>query len=198
MMKAIYKKIWDLAKPYYKKGRPMDIDHIEWMMDAALNVCKAENVDDAILLPLVILHDVGYSEVPKNNPYNLDIRKAHMVAGAEIAKQILEKINYPDDKSKQIVFFVSVHDNWAFKDYDIYKKHKILSIFSDLDFMWMATPKGFPGLMKIRSIIPKQMIEYIETDDKIRKIPFATKTTKELYKKYISQRKKELTLSQAS
>lgn len=31
-MKKIYSKIWMLAKQYYQKGRPMDIDHINWMM----------------------------------------------------------------------------------------------------------------------------------------------------------------------
>jgi hypothetical protein len=34
-MNKIYNQIWQLAKPYYKKGRTMDIDHIEWIMKEA-------------------------------------------------------------------------------------------------------------------------------------------------------------------
>ena len=115
-MNQIYEDIWKLAKSYYEKGRPMDIDHIEWMMKDAFLVCQKENLDDSLLLPLVILHDVGYAEVPKDNPFKLNLRKAHMEAGAKIARHILEKLNYPKDKIKKIEYYVSVHDNWALGD----------------------------------------------------------------------------------
>ena len=120
MMKKIYSKIWELAKPFYKKGRPMDIDHIEWMMKESILVCKKENIDDSLLLSLVILHDTGYFKAPKENPFKLNLRKIHMKAGAEIAREILQKVKYPDDKIEKIVYFVSVHDNWAFGDDDLY------------------------------------------------------------------------------
>ena len=191
-MKKIYQQIWKLAKPYYKKGRPMDIDHIEWMMKDALFVCEKENIDDSLLLPLVILHDVGYAEVPKDNPYNLDLRKAHMKAGKKIAKEILEKVNYPKEKIKKICYYVSVHDNWALGDYEIYQKDIILGIFTDLDFTWMVTNKGFPALMKILNKNKKEMVKYIENSEKLTDRPFSTKTTKELYQKYLNQRKKAL------
>jgi len=190
-MKEIYKKIWELAKPYYEKGRPMDIDHIEWIMKEALIVSEKENIDDEILIPLAILHDVGYAEVPKDNPFNLDIRKAHMKAGAKIAKKILDKVKYPKDKTEKIVYYVSVHDNWAFGD-DEYKRDKTLGAFKDLDFIWMTTPKGFPALMKILGKNKKEMIEYIESRPEEEGLALTTKTTKELFEKYLSDRKKEL------
>ncbi|MBT4805042.1 hypothetical protein HON71_02625 [Candidatus Woesearchaeota archaeon] len=191
-MKPIYQQIWKLAKPYYKKGRPMDIDHIEWMMKDALLVCKKENLDDTLLLPLVILHDVGYAEVPKDNPYNLDLRKAHMKAGKKIAKEILEKVNYPKDKIKTISYYVSVHDNWALGNNKIYQKDVILGTFTDLDFIWMTTKKGFPAISKILKKNKKEMVQYIENNEKLVERPFATKTVKELFQKYLQQRKKAL------
>ena len=191
-MKPTYQQIWKLAKPYYKKGRPMDIDHIEWMMKDALLVCKKENLDDTLLLPLVILHDVGYAEVPKDNPYNLDLRKAHMKAGKKIAKEILEKVNYPKDKIKTISYYVSVHDNWALGNNKIYQKDVILGTFTDLDFIWMTTKKGFPAISKILKKNKKEMVQYIENNEKLVERPFATKTVKELFQKYIQQRKKAL------
>ena len=61
-MEEIYPKIWELAKSYYLKGRPMDIDHVEWMMEQAKVLCQKEDIDKTLLMPLVILHDVGYGE----------------------------------------------------------------------------------------------------------------------------------------
>ena len=192
-MKPIYQQIWKLAKPYYQKGRPMDIDHIEWMMKDALLVCEKEKLDDSLLLPLVILHDVGYAEVPKDNPFNLDLRKAHMKAGKKIAKEILEKVNYPKEKIKKISYYVSVHDNWALGDLKIYED-PILNIFKDLDFIWIATEKGFPAVMKILGKNKKEMWDYVmaEPIPVYGKKPFANRTTELLYKNYLKARKKAL------
>ena len=105
-MEDIYKKIWELAKPYYEKGRPMDIDHIEWMMIEADKMCEAEGIDKTIFIPLVILHDVGYSQVenPKDNPFQLDMRRAHMKAGEELSEKILKMLNYDPEKIKKISY----------------------------------------------------------------------------------------------
>lgn len=191
-VEQIYQKIWELAKPYYEKGRPMDIDHIEWMMHAAVFVCEREGLDESLLLPLVILHDVGYAEVPKDNPFKLDMRKAHMAAGARIAHGILKEVDYPEGKISKIIHYVSVHDDWAFGEDQIYKSDTVLGSFNDLDFMWMATPKGFPHLLKILDKTPKEMIDYLENDEKLTRRPFSTKTTKDLFDGYMKDRKKEL------
>lgn len=191
-MKQIYEEIWKLAEPYYEEGRPMDIDHIGWMMQDAFLVCQKENLDDSLLLPLVILHDAGYAEVPKDNPFKLDLRKAHMEAGAKIARHILEKINYPKEKIEKIEHYVFVHDNWALGDNSVYENDLILAVFTDLDYIWMATPKGFPALMKILDKNKQEMLEYLETNDKPKLRPFSTKTTKNLYQNYLEDRRKEV------
>ena len=193
-MEDIYKKIWELAKPYYLKGRPADVDHIEWMMDVAEQVCEKEGIDKTIFLPLVILHDAGYSQVenPKDNSYKIDMRKAHMKAGEELSKEILKSVNYNSEKIEKISYYVSVHDNWALGDDKIYLKDHLLGIFHDLDFMWMATPKGFPFLMKMLQKNPKEMLDYIINNDNLTKRPFSSKTTKELFWKYINDRRKEI------
>lgn len=190
-MKKKYLQIWSLAKEYYKKGRPMDIDHIKWMMKDALLVCKKEGIDESILLPVVILHDVGYAEVPKDNPFKIDLRKAHMKTGAKIAKKILAKLKYPSNKTHKIAQLIAIHDNWAFGQNEIYIKDKTLGTFSDLDYIWMATKKGFPALMKILNKNPAKMLAYLENNEKPIEIPFSTKTTKILYEKYLKERRKE-------
>ena len=169
----------------------MDIDHIEWMMRDALLVCKKEMLDESLLLPLVILHDVGYAAVPKDNPFKLNMRELHMKAGARIAKKILLKLNYPLNKIVKIVRDVSVHDNWAFGKNALYKKDLLLGTFNDLDYIWTATPKGFAAVRKILCKSRKEMVAWLENNEKPRMRPFATKTTKKLYMNYLRARKRE-------
>lgn len=192
-MKDIYNRLWELARPYYEKGRPMDIDHIEWMMQDAFYTCEKESIDDTLILPLVILHDVGYANIEKGNPFQLDLRKAHMEEGAKIAREILDKIGYPEDKAEKISYYVSVHDNWALGDHEIYKD-PILGIFNDFEFMWMATPKGFPALMKILDKSPQEMIEWLRINEKHKNRPFTTRTTRKLYESYLHDREAEQVL----
>jgi hypothetical protein len=192
-MKEIYKRIWELAKPYYEKGRPMDVPHIEWFMEKASIACEKEGVDDTLLLPLAILHDTGYSEVQdKDGCYDLDIRRAHMKAGAEIARRILKRIGYNSEKIEKIVYYVSVHDNWALGDDDVFKNNKVMGVFNDLDYMWMATPKGFPALLKILHKTPAELIDILDKNEKPVKRPFATEYTQKLYEDYMADRKREL------
>ncbi|MDD5567031.1 MAG: hypothetical protein PHH01_02440 [Patescibacteria group bacterium] len=184
----IYKKIWEMAKPYYEKGRPMDIEHVDWLIKEAMIVCEKEDIDISLLMPLVILHDVGYAKVPQENPFKLNIRQLHMDEGAKIAKQILDEVDYPEDKKTKVVSYVSVHDNWALGDDHIYHEDKILGVFNDLEYSWMATEKGFPALMKILNKSHSEMLEHLETNEKIKRRPFSTDTTKKLYEGCLKDR----------
>lgn len=187
-MKQIYKKIWVIAKLYYNKGRPMDIAHVRWMMREALIICKKENIDESLLLPLVILHDCGYAKSKKDNPYKLSLRAEHMRKGAVIAQRILNKLNYPKNKTKKIVKWISAHDNWALGNNDVYKKDKVLSVFNDLDFIWMATPIGFREVSKILKKNKEEMLEYLKNNEKLRNRPFATLAAKALFHSLLKER----------
>tara|TARA_Y100000310_G_C20696019_1_gene825800 strand:- start:1209 stop:1787 length:579 start_codon:yes stop_codon:yes gene_type:complete len=192
-MKKIYQQIWKLALPYYKKGRYGDTHHIEWMMKEANQIIKKEKLDDSIFLPLVILHDIGYAMVKKDNPFKLDLRKAHMKEGAILAEQILNQINYPKNKTKIITYYISVHDNWAFKDYKIFKKDKLLGIFNDLDFTWMFTPKGFNIVRSFLKYSPKEMVDYLIKQRLPTRGFFSSKISEQIYKKYFKKIEKHKT-----
>jgi len=57
----------------------------------------------------------------------------------------------------------------------------------------MTIPKGFPLISDVLYNGNKQkMLKHIKNDFKHSKIPFATKTTKKLYQKYIKAREQEL------
>lgn len=196
-MKQIYKQIWKLAKPYYKKGRPMDIDHIEWMIKNAILICKKEGLDDTLLIPLVILHDVGYSRIKdiKNaNYYKLDLRKKHMKMGKKITIDILKKVSYPHEKINKIAYYVSIHDNWAYGEVNLYNNDKILGTFKDLDYIWVFTLKGFSVIKKMLGKTNKEMLEYLKAEPSPigGKKPFSNQVTKKLHDKYLTDRENEI------
>ena len=156
---------------------------------------KAKYLDDKILLPLVILHDVGYSQVNSDQYYKVDVRRAHMEAGAIIAEEILKKVGYDPQLIPQIVNDVERHDNWAFGEVDIYMQNLVLGVFKDLDYIWIASPQGFPAMKKV--------LEY-ETDLEVLELlikesspiggqkPFSTITTRNLHIRYVHDRYKEI------
>lgn len=189
-MKDIFGRIWSAARPIYQKGRPMDVSHILWMMNAGFKVCRKERIDDTILIPVIILHDIGYGLISSDNPYNIEMRRLHMQKGAERAKAICESFNYPVEKIKLIEYYISVHDNWVFGDHEIYHQNIILGVFNDLDFIWMATAEGFLAVQKIRQVDHLTMVNFLKKNEKLVNRPFCTKTTKEMFEKYIQERMK--------
>jgi hypothetical protein len=197
MKRRIYQSLWQSAKLYYEKGRPMDIEHIEWMMEDAQLVCDNEGLDDSLLLPLAILHDVGYSKVPdvaSADYYKQDIRRLHMDEGAKIAATILKDLHYPQDKADKIIHYISVHDNWAYDEVDMYLDDPILGTFKNLDFIWIYTKKGFGALKKIKGWDDKQMLKHLHSEPSpiYGKKPFSNETTKQLYDKYLAERDAEV------
>ena len=200
-MEGVYKRIWKEAKEYYKKGRPMDIEHIKWMMKIAGKICQKENFDESILIPLVILHDVGYAKVNNLEEikyFDVDIRKAHMKAGEEIADLILKSIKYRKDKTKKIIKYVGIHDNWAFGEVEIYEKDKMLGTFKDLDYLWPYTRIGFESIKKHLKKNDQEMWKSLNDEKSpiYNKKEFSTIFTKELREKYLKRLKRYLRIDE--
>lgn len=115
-LRGKYKEIWDLAVPYLINCRWYDLRHTEMSVDFMYQIMKGEGREDLeeILIPAIICHDIGYSVIgeEKNTFFNdHDMRVRHMKEGAELAKKILEKINYKKDLIVQIVHLILTHDN---------------------------------------------------------------------------------------
>lgn len=192
-MKQIYQCIWDLAKPYYLKGRPMDVAHIEWMVEVALRIAQDEGLDESLLLPLVILHDVGYSKVKdvvEADYYQLDVRRFHMDEGAKIARQILKEVDYPEHKIDKVVYYISVHDNWAYGEVDLYMDDPVLGTFKDLDYIWLYTKEGCAGIQPVLKRNDQEMLEYLrnEVSPIGGKKPYSNQSTRKLRESLMQER----------
>ena len=176
----------------------MDIDHIEWFMETAQMVCDIEGLDDTLLLPLAILHDVGYSKVKDvgtANYYDTNIREAHMQAGRDITIEILKQVNYPPDKIERIAHMVAIHDNWAFGEVEIYVNDPVLGTFKDLDYLWIFTEKGCLAIQKVLGKNDTEMLEHLRNEASPigGKKPYSNATTHRLHDEYLAAREIELT-----
>jgi hypothetical protein len=193
-MKEIYKKILKRALPLYEMGREGDVEHIKWLFKVIIKYVDKSEVDYDILIPVVLLHDVGYSKVPKgSNPFDLDIRKLHSEEGVKIAQELLEELDYPKDKIGEIKRLILKHDNWAFGD--DFEEEPILRIFNNFDFIWMASGKGFDIVRKLMKKEPKEFYEQIQEFQRKNEAEgrkWFNKKIEEFYIQLMKERKKEL------
>jgi HD superfamily phosphohydrolase len=168
-----YLSIWNEASPILKKARPGDFEHSLEVVNLILNYKGNINIDLEILIPVAIMHDIGHSALlPEHFKFVTGSDKlingklAHMLAGAKIAHDILEKVGFATDKSKEIIDIISVHDADQLqgilleKWYDTENK----KIFHDLDSMDRYTETRlksvkdlYPDRDKLLSMLEKSL-----------------------------------------
>ena len=60
-MKEIFEKIWETALPYQDQRN--DDGHARVTLKYAKELVKLEDGNEDIVIPAIILHDVGYSQI---------------------------------------------------------------------------------------------------------------------------------------
>ena len=116
-MKTIFQKIWQLAEPYLDT-RKNDI-HTKISTECAYRLLEREGGDQDIVIPAIILHDVGWKRVPENlqlktfgpNTTYPELNRLHEIEGVKIAKEILENVHYDKDKVAEILKIIEGHDS---------------------------------------------------------------------------------------
>jgi HD superfamily phosphodiesterase len=141
-MRSVYKEIWKLAKPYLNT-RQNDI-HTEISVLMAFKLMEMEGGDEDIVIPAIILHDVGWIRVPKNlqlkafgpKAVNPELNRIHEIEGVRIAEEILLQMKYDQTKTGQILEIIEGHDS----------RSESLSlndmIVKDADKLWRYTKSG--------------------------------------------------------
>lgn len=184
-MKKTYDRIWNLAKPYLKKSVKKDlILHTKGVVKAIQLILRDEEGDEDILIPAAILHDVGWSKVPKNLQKSIEksewreAQELHLEYSVPIVKKILSSLNYKKDQIQRIIEIIKSH-----KFQDPREKDKRLLI--DADTLADAFKEQFNSDVKSYKITPELMY-------KIRKKnKFYTKTAKRIFFEELDKRKKE-------
>jgi len=116
-MEETFEKIRKLAAPYLST-RNNDI-HTDIAVEFGVKLLEKEGGDKEIVIPALILHDVGWKKVPEElqalaygpKIKSPELNKMHEVEGAKIAKELLEKLNYDKDKTKEILEIIDGHDS---------------------------------------------------------------------------------------
>jgi HD superfamily phosphodiesterase len=145
-MKAIFQQIWDLAFPYQNKRD--DTGHADITLHYAEKLVELENGDEIVVIPAIILHDIGWSQLPKSTIQVLfdndstedelfSIRLQHQKESVRLAKSILINIGYLSDLSKEILEIISEHDTRK----GFISKNE--GLVRDADKLWRFSRVGF-------------------------------------------------------
>ena len=116
-MEEIYERIWELAKPLLNTRHNQQ--HTEVAYRAALRLLESEEGDETIVIPAIILRDVGWIKVPEElqlsafgpKARNKELNRVHEVEGVKLAREILAKVNYDPEKMDEILAIIDGHDS---------------------------------------------------------------------------------------
>lgn len=142
LIKPIHQKIFKKAKPFLRTRK--NLIHTRIALRYALKLLQSEKGDENVVIPAVLLHDVGWKTIPEDlqltafgpNPSNPQLVKVHEVEGAEIAKAILKDSHYPPQKIKEICLIIRGHDT---RKRPISQNDRIVK---DADKLWRYSRKG--------------------------------------------------------
>ncbi|MDD5254361.1 MAG: HD domain-containing protein [Candidatus Nanoarchaeia archaeon] len=192
-MEEIFEKIWKLALPYQDKRD--DIGHAETVLFYALKLIKPEDADEDIVIPAAILHDIGWSQLPKKERLSIfgnklskkriiEVQKKHEKFGVELAKEILKKTNYNKELDDEILEIISGHDT---REGFISKNEGIMR---DADKLWRFSNKGFWADIKRNKFTPEFLLEKLRV--KIDTPNFLySETAKKIAREELGKRKQE-------
>ena len=142
-MDASHEAIWKHAAPLLGV-RSNDI-HTRYCYHFARALCDLHPEADAdVVLPAILLHDIGWSTVPPDKlllafgPHMQypGLRRQHEVEGARLGREILASIGYPGNRAERIAGIIDGHDT----------RGQALSLedglVKDADKLWRYTTHG--------------------------------------------------------
>ena len=140
---SVYDGIYRKAEPYLDT-RQNDV-HVSLSYDFARRLLALyPDADEEIVLPAIVLHDVGWKMVPEGKQLNAfgpkvkdkKTQRIHETEGVKIAAEILSRLNYDKEKILEILSIIDGHDTrlvaLSLND----------QLVKDADKLWRFTPAG--------------------------------------------------------
>jgi HD superfamily phosphodiesterase len=188
VIKPIYQKIFEKAKPFLRTRK--NLIHTRIALQYALKLLEQEKGDEGVVIPAVLLHDVGWKAIPEKlhltafgpNPSNPKLARVHELEGAKTAQRILNDLRYPSKKVNEIYRIIRGHDS---------RKRPISSsdrIVKDADKLWRYSRRGVKVETERFNV---QRSIYLDFLEKITNEWFLTPTARGLAKKEILSRRYE-------
>src|SRR3984885_14447536 len=135
--------IWLQAKHWLNVRSNDEHTLISYRLARAL-LRRHPEAGDRIVLPAILLHDVGWKMFPKEkladavgpNAKYPELQRAHEIEGARIAREILERLAIPGIDLGRVMAIIDGHDT---------RKHALSledGLMKDADKLWRFTAHG--------------------------------------------------------
>ena len=173
-MKEVFSRIWELALPY--QDQRDDPGHAEITTKFASELIVLEGGNEDVIIPAIMLHDIGYSQLTKERRLQVfdrglskeerkKVQFEHQNEGVKLARKILSEVDYPEDLVKEILEIISQHDT---REGFISKNEGLVR---DADKLWRTSPEGFAAAeaRKKASDKPRDEADWKKTEEEIRK-----------------------------
>jgi HD superfamily phosphodiesterase len=196
-MEDAYDKIWEKAFPYQDKRG--DSGHASVTLEYAKTLLAPEKGDEKVIVPAIILHDIGWSRVAADKAMVIFDQKAspeekrearleHQNKGVELARKILNSVQYPENLTKEILEIISQHDT---RQGFISKNEGLVR---DADKLWRFSGIGFDLDIKRFKFTSQQ--NYERTDKRIAEPGFFfSDSAKQIARNELEKRKQEYSLN---
>lgn len=141
-------RIWALAAPLLSVRNNDAHSLYAYSLATALLAMHPE-AESAVVLPAILLHDIGWSTVPPEDVLSAiapgggrpELVLLHEREGARLAREILASVGYDGDLVERIVAIIDGHDSrlsaLSLED----------AIVKDADKTWRLTPHGLDTVM---------------------------------------------------
>lgn len=135
--------LWEDARPYLDVRNNDEHTIVAYGLARTLLAMTPE-ADESIVLPAILLHDVGWKRIPQDllllaigrRPTRLDLVRDHEIHGVEIARAILERHRPKGVDIEAVLEIIDGHDT--------VKEAKSINdaVMKDADKGWRTTPHG--------------------------------------------------------
>jgi hypothetical protein len=152
--------LWHAARPYLDVRNNDEHTLVAYGVAMAL-LSQIPKAEPDIVLPAVLLHDVGWKRVPQDqllnaigrNPSRPDLVRDHELHGVEIAQGILDRNGMPPDHINAVLAIIDGHDTTR----DARSLND--AVMKDADKGWRTTPHG---MRIIRGWYDWSLADYID------------------------------------
>ena len=165
--------LWQTCKPYLENGRTIDLIHTRISTDLAWRLLReGAKGDEDIIIPAIMLHDIGYSQIDDkdvykkttfpdkaNSQYDVHIKELHLTEGAKLAEVILEELEYPAPLIPPIVEIVRTHEDLQGNKPDQSNTNRV--IVSDADKLYRFTAYNLTSGMALHGKGKKDAFEFM-------------------------------------
>lgn len=140
-MSSVWDEIYKRAEPYWAT-RKNDL-HVPSSYNYAQRLlAHYPDADKAVVLPAVLLHDVGWKMVPEDkqrDAFGPEVkdeatRRFHETEGVRIALEILSEVSYDREHTAEILSIIDGHDS---REEPLSLNDKLVK---DADKLWRFTP----------------------------------------------------------